>query len=142
MYLYGPAGCGKTCAALALLDHTVGKGLYYTVASLLAEYIQSQQGRLDWYREGRGGIIWPEQWWAQIYDAALVVLDELGCREHVSDAHYECVKRVIDERLGRPLILISNHDLQTIARIYDDRVFSRIASGTVFHLNGEDRRLS
>lgn len=86
-------------------------------------------------------MLWPEKLWAKLARAHLVVVDELGSRDRVSDHHYECVKRIIDERQGQPLALASNHDIEALARLYDDRIASRIAAGTVLGLDGDDRRL-
>jgi DNA replication protein DnaC len=141
-FCHGPAGTGKTCAALCLLDHLAGGGEYHTAASLAELLAQAQQGRLTWYREGYGGTVWPEKVWEGVRRECLVVLDELGAREKVSDHQYECVKRLLDERQGRPLVALSNLDLQALARVYDDRIASRLAAGTVLRLEGEDRRLA
>lgn len=142
LVLMGKPGTGKTCAALCLLDYTTGGGEYYTVSGFCNTMIQSQQGRLEWSHEGRGGTVWPEKLWRQISNVPLAILDELGCRERPTDAHYECVKGFIEERLGKPLIVISNHPLEQIATIYDDRIASRLAAGTVVEMDGKDRRLA
>jgi DNA replication protein DnaC len=139
LFIHGPAGTGKTCAALCLLDHA--GGAYFTVASLCQEVIDSQLGRLHWCHEGRSGTLWPYMFWRKVRGEPLVVLDELGCRDNVSDHGYETIKQLLDERQGRPLIAISNHSLQTLEKIYDDRIASRLAAGTVVELQGADRRL-
>lgn len=140
LFLTGKPGTGKTCALLCLLDHAGGD--YHTVRGLHAMLIRAEQGRLEWYDNGRGGTLWPERVWAGLAKAPLVVLDELGCREKVSDAHYETVKQVIDERHGKPFAVVSNLAIGEIATVYDDRIFSRLAAGTVVELAGEDRRLA
>jgi hypothetical protein len=139
LFLEGAVGTGKTCAALCLLD--LAGGEYHTVSGLCNLIIQSQQGRLEWVHECRGGTIWPHQVWSKIASAPLAVLDEMGCREKASDAHYENVKNFIEERMWKPLIVISNLPLEQVAAIYDDRIYSRLASGTVVRLEGKDRRV-
>ncbi len=139
LFVAGPPGTGKTCAALVLLDHAGGE--YHTAAGLCEALIRSAAGRLEWSHLGRGGTLWPEQFWKQLAAAPLVVLDELGARDRVSDHHYEAVKRVLDERHGRPLVLLSNLDLAALERLYDDRLASRMAAGTVVRLDGPDRRI-
>ncbi len=138
LVLTGPPGVGKTCGALVLLDYS--GGAYYTVRGLNALMIQSQHGRLEWTHEGRGGTLWPEKLWAKIAREPLVVLDELGVRG-VTDFHYENVQQLIEERNQRPLVVISNSPLADLARVYDDRIASRMAAGTVLHLEGDDLRL-
>lgn len=139
LFLNGPAGCGKTCAALCMLDYATGE--YFTAAGLCATLIQAQQGQLSWSHEGRNGPLWPAMVWKRVATAMLVVFDEIGARERVSDYHYETVQQLLDERGGLPLVCISNLDEQGIARIYDDRILSRLASGTVVRLDAKDRRI-
>jgi DNA replication protein DnaC len=138
LFLFGPVGTGKTCAALCLLDRAGGS--YYAVNGLTEKIIRCMDGRETWYKAGHGGTLWPEMLWKEISEAPLFVLDELGSRERVSDHHYETVKGVLDKRQGQPLICVSNLDLAAIAEVYDDRIASRLAGGTVFHLDGNDRR--
>ena len=129
LYLYGAPGRGKTCAALALLDH-VQHGIYTTVSDLVAKAATVMN---------RGpGVAWHL---AEPGKCQLMVLDELGTREKVGDFHYETVQRAIDIRQGAPLVLISNLNLETLARVYDARIASRAGAGTVVELKGRDRRI-
>jgi len=142
LLIWGPVGTGKTCAALCLLDHAGGD--YLTAAELAEKVIAAQQGRLE-HDYGHGGdavTFTPERYWAHLGKQPLIVLDELGARERVSDHAYESTKRLIDLREGRPLIALSNLDLALLAERYDDRIASRLAAGTVCRLEGEDRRLT
>jgi DNA replication protein DnaC len=138
LVMVGPAGTGKTCAALCLVDHAHGR--YWTAGELCETLIRSQQGRLDWYNSGHGGKHHPEDVWGWVAGASVVALDEVGTRS-VSDFAYETVKRVLDEREGKPLAVVSNLTLEALARLYDDRVSSRLAAGTVVEVAGRDRRL-
>lgn len=137
----GPPGTGKTCASLCLLDH-VANGEYFTVPGLCSRMNQAQQRGLDWSQEGRSGTWWPHDIERMIADASLVVLDEIGCRERVSDAHYETVKMVLDARHYKPFVALSNVPLADLGRLYDARIVSRLAEGTVVQLEGSDRRLT
>jgi hypothetical protein len=125
LFLYGPAGGGKTAAALALCD-LVPTATYATVEDL-ADATMCQDSDL-WYRAAV---------------KHLAVLDELGARERVGDLHYNAVKRFADLRemhCGRVAIYISNVKPEHIQDIYDDRVASRVLAGTWFELAGRDRR--
>jgi hypothetical protein len=142
LFLVGEAGRGKTCAALCVLDFSGGR--YFTVPGLCDLLIQAQQGRLE--QDVRGnlealpGKVWPEGIWQDIKSETLVVLDEIGCREKISDAHYDAVKRCIDTREGMPFIGISNVSLEKLAVIYDARIASRLSAGTIIEIGGQDRR--
>lgn len=136
--VHGTAGVGKTCAALCLLDYADGTTDYFTAADLCETLIYAQQGKLS----DDDGTIYPSTLWRKIRRSVLVVLDEIACRDRVSDHHYEAVKRLIDERHGRPLVVCSNLDLSRVEKVYDDRIASRLAAGTVVGVVGEDRRLS
>lgn len=142
LFLNGPAGSGKTCAALWLLDHC-RNGKYFTVTELTDALTAMMKGELRQLCDGQGHYrVYQADYWHRVGHASLVVLDEIGCREKVTDHHYEAVKRVLDVRQGLPLIVISNLDLAAVAKLYDDRIASRLAGGTVVTLRCEDRRLS
>lgn len=135
LLLYGPAGVGKSCAGLVLCDYAAG--CYWTMPDLCDQLIQIQKGHL----RGEHGIILPRNFWNGIAASPLLVLDEIGCRERASDHHYECLKAALDARHGRPLLAISNLDPAALARVYDDRIVSRLAAGTILALGGKDRRI-
>jgi len=139
LLLHGPAGTGKTCVGLCLLDWAGGE--YWTAAGWCALMIEAQQGRIYTGAPGYGAMVLAEDLWRLAGRAALVVLDELGCRERVSDWHYEQVKGVLDARAGRPLVVISNLAPGKLATLYDDRIVSRLGCGTIVELGGKDRRV-
>jgi DNA replication protein DnaC len=139
LYLYGPPGTGKTLAALCLLDHAGGE--FYTQARLAREYADCVCGRLC--RRGQGGsyLIHPDGFWRAMTNEHLVVLDEFGAREKVSDHLYDVTISLLEARQGRPLWINSNVGLAAISQLYDDRVSSRIEAGTLIELVGADRRI-
>jgi DNA replication protein DnaC len=108
------------------------------VWALAASLIEAQNSRRI---NAAGYNTMPANIWNGIDRAPLVVLDEIGCRDAVSDFRYETTKRVIDARRGKPLVCISNLSLGELVGLYDDRISSRLAEGTVFCLDGDDRRL-
>jgi len=121
-------------------------GHYATVATLCEQYNDAIMRRLE-------VETYPGEWikpsaakYRRMYlDApALLVLDEIGAREKVSDSHYEIVKHALDARIdqGKPMVIISNNTPEELAKLYDGRIYSRIASGTVLNVTGEDRRLA
>lgn len=138
LVLTGEPGTGKTCAALALADWTLGQRIYEQLPWLVQSLIDANQGLVcdDTGQRIRGRTIWLG--WA---GADLTILDELGSRDTVTDYQYETLKRAIDTRHGKPCIWISNLSLDRLAGVYDDRIASRLAEGTVFDAGAKDRRL-
>ncbi len=72
---------------------------------------------------------------------SLVVLDEIGTRGMVSDAHYEALLTVLDMRENKPFIAISNLDHAALTKVYDARIVSRLSAGTIMEVTGKDRRI-
>lgn len=137
LLLTGGAGVGKTCAALCLLDYS--GGVYFTIYELCDVLIAAaDKAYVNPYADRPMSKIGVWEW---LHATSLLVIDELGSR-HVSDFHYENVKRVLDQRENKPLVCISNKSLAELAVIYDDRVASRFAGGTVVQLVGPDRRIA
>lgn len=134
----GDVGTGKTCAALSLLDWVAGSRRYFTVADLCDELIAVQGGQRE-YGQRKDTVV---HWWERFKSVACVVVDELGARTKVSDFQYESVKRAIDLREDRPAVFITNLTLDELAKVYDDRIASRLAGGTVIQFDGEDRRIA
>ena len=130
LFLYGPAGGGKTSACLAMCD-IVRTACYWTIDGLCEAVLKSSPAETNCV-------------WEAIEAKDLAVLDELGARERIGDLHYSAVKRFADAREvhgSRRAIYISNARPQELAALYDDRIISRLLCGTKFELGGRDRRL-
>lgn len=137
MFVFGKPGTGKSCAALCLCDR-VERSLFWTEESLCQEMVDAAMDRLE---NSLGYSITPRQIINRISAAALVVIDELGSRTTVSDHRYSTVKSLLDAREGKSLMIVSNVPHNDIATIYDARIASRVLSGTIVKLDGDDRRL-
>jgi len=127
LYLYGDTGVGKTCAAKWMLNQ-VPKSAYLTHFGL------RQRAYLP------EALIWTI---ARTYN--LVVIDEVGTASQEEDGYgwkreKDAVKRFADQRGGRATIWLSNKSAEELLQLYDDRIHSRLCSGTVVHLTGPDRR--
>ena len=128
LLLHGAVGTGKTRAALCLADFA-DTAAYHSVDSLADFVMQRQPGEVAWECE-------------RLASKALVILDELAQRR-TNDLTYSVVKRMLDERefhAGNIAVYITNLEPPALADVYDDRIFSRLTAGTVFHLDGPDRR--
>lgn len=129
--LIGLPGTGKTCAALCLLDRVIASRIY-TTAEQWCERVTPYS---DVDRD-----ISPGEWWRSWADARITCMDELGARERVSDFQYATVKRAIDERMDKAAVWISNLPVSELESVYDRRITSRLAAGTVITFDGPDRR--
>jgi len=127
LYLHGPVGTGKTFAALAFSD-LVRYAEFFTVEQLCNRVMKGEQ-----------------PWEGRLYyeTVPLLILDELGEREKVTDLQYTSVKSTVDYRefhANRVAVYISNLAPEDLAGLFDDRIASRITAGSVFRLDGPDRR--
>lgn len=80
------------------------------------------------------------KWWSWIEALPLVLIDDLGLRDRANDTQYESLKGLLDRRTAKPLIVTSNLGVDEIAKIFDARVWDRLACGTVIELKGESLR--
>ena len=129
MESHGGVGAGKTYAALCLADFA-DSAAYYSVVDLCDIIMQESPGEVA-------------AMWGKIADKELVILDEIGTRMRVGDLEYGIVKRVLDIRefyAGSVGIYISNVSPDSLKDLYDSRIVSRLGAGSVFQLDGPDRR--
>lgn len=115
--------------------------LFHDLAQFLERLRNAEFGRLIEYGTHSETRINATLFWQDWCGVALCILDELGTRGNVTDHAYSALKRAIDDRCNRPLVLISNASIGDLARMYDDRIASRIAGGTVVTFEGDDLRL-
>lgn len=160
LYLWGPAGVGKTSAALVLVDHcgrekgekydTTPRGLrdwnfgYADVRSLAGLRIQADRGgHAEFFGTPPKLSTWDkllERW----ESLPLTLLDEIGVGKDAGDFRLDVILEVLNTRCNdpvRPLIVTGNLKPSELAQVYDDRVASRILSGTVLQMQGDDRRI-
>lgn len=142
LFMHGGVGTGKTCAALFLCDYVAGRAIFRDFGQLCSDHQDAKMSRLIWEGSYSQTLVRPGEYWDDWRHYALCVLDEIGARDSVSDHVYETLKMAVDTRYGMPLVLISNVGLKRLAELFDDRIASRCAGGTVVHLEGDDRRIS
>lgn len=134
LLLSGEAGTGKSCSALCMIDHF--GGWFVQLSEFCDLLIRAGKNELSWssgYRRTVGEL------WDGWEKAHLAVLDEIAAKERISDFHYDVLKRCIDSREGKPLVVISNISLQELATVYDDRIVSRLCCATTLELTGDQR---
>lgn len=129
LLIFGPSGTGKTSASLALADRI--ETASYTTAEDLATFVMTHDA------------IEVESEWKRIAGKSLAILDELACRERVTDLGYSVVKKFMDLReqeAGRVAIFVTNVEPGELVGLYDRKIYSRATAGTVIELTGADRR--
>lgn len=165
LYLWSrETGTGKTSAALALLDRAAKLFECWSVSQDVRDFDNgfidfaemprflraAEKKQYRYHHHGSGGPLTDSHLWNIVRNAPLIVLDDLrrpGEKElSLGHDHYGCVKRVLDERVGLPLVITSNirpygdGALNELVSVFDDRVADRIHAGTLFQLAGESRR--
>ncbi len=144
IFLLGAVGSGKTCAALALCDYTESPVMFLSGPELVNRLVDAKCGRLiEWtFAYGEDTKVSPRMLWLDWQQYNLCVIDDNSQRGTISDTAYEAIKEALDARVGKPLIVTSNVDLDVIEAVYDDRIASRLAAGTVLRIESDDRRLA
>lgn len=159
LVITGPAGTGKTCAALCLADRVrprpvpdhPGSTINTRVGPVcwklsdLASHLSEIRNGKD-IGENFAQIITPQTVWDQWEKVPLAIIDEVNSppsHDGLRGWHMEVVLKCLDSRYGRPTVVLSNHPIAEIAKLYDDRIASRMSAGTVFAFNDEatDQRM-
>lgn len=141
LYLFGPIGVGKSCAAALVYANWQQSAAWYSLTELcdLLQGFNSNSIQVV-YRGGQAVELTRTGLWRLLDTTGLVACDEIGTRE--ASAHrYDALLRLLDCRVGKPLILTGNLDESGIASAYDERVLSRIGAGTWVNVKGHDRRM-
>lgn len=126
LFLHGPVGAGKSRAVLCLCDY-VARARYVTLRELCDRKMR------------------PEDFQAWDWQApALLVVDEIGTRLKPGDLDYTCLVEAWEEREEKSLgvaVYVSNLAPAELNAYFDNRIASRLLCGTVFKLDGDDRRM-
>jgi len=129
LLLIGDVGVGKTRAALCLAD--MSRTAAYTTVDRLCDRVMASTP---------DGI---KALWEKLGRNDLAILDEIGQRDKVTDLALCAIQRHLDVReacAGRVGIYITNVATDGLSELYGDRIMSRLLAGTVFTLDGPDRR--
>ncbi len=155
-YLWGPPRVGKTCAALCLLDFASGR--YWTADQWAADLNEARESGLEEVIPGaerviktpghyvekfgypperlvklpdRVTILKPHHLWRRVAESVLFVLDDVAMRACASEHQRLSVKRILDDRAGRPLICISNERPEELEARYGLATARRLTEGTI-----------
>jgi DNA replication protein DnaC len=139
LFIHGPVGTGKSSAALCLADR-VDKSEFYKFPDFADYCHRVKDGLEEWYDCGIGGKQTPKRWWNYVSSIPLLVLDDIGLRELYDDLQMETLFLALEAREGKPFVCTSNLSEKGIEETYNERIRSRLCSGTVCYQGGLDRR--
>ena len=138
LLLYGGAGRGKTflcnCIAKEVLER--GKTVLYLTAGQLFR-------QLEELRFNRNEEEEPVDWDAELLDADLLIIDDLGTEFATMFTASELFRIINDRKLRKkPVVISTNLDYKALMDQYSDRVMSRIIGEyTTLKCFGEDIRM-
>lgn len=125
LYIYGNPGSGKTCIAALIYEAFTRRPMWSRADDFLLEYVDRGDGRKALQTKVKG--------------TPCLFLDDLGVRPPTPPM-LQAIFDVLEMRKGRPVVIVSNHDLRKLSEIYDERIVSRLSAGTVLEIRGQDRR--
>jgi len=135
IYITGAVGTGKTHLSVALVMKL--RGIQPQKANF-----QQATGILIDLRSGFSKDASEKEALGKFQNNEILIIDDLGA-EKVSDYVVQAWYSIIDYRYSNmlPTIITTNLSLDELAGRFGDRVASRISSGTVVTIKGEDKRL-
>lgn len=137
LFMTGPVGTGKSCAAMAFVDHLMVSRRYSKSSQYVSDVMKASKGKLV-----RGTYTHSEESYKQYWaDSVITVIDEMGNAEKQSDWPLEILQDLIESRENKASIWISNLSIDDISSIYGNRIASRLSSGTTITFGGKDRRM-
>jgi DNA replication protein DnaC len=127
LYMHGRPGTGKTCLAALIFAAYKRQPFWRRADELLIEIGASRA-------DGYGTLK------TKLNGSPCVFLDDLGVRPP-TEAMTQALFDLMELRARRPLVIVSNHSPDALAKIYDERIVSRITAGTTLEIAGKDRRV-
>lgn len=127
LYIHGKPGTGKTCLAALFYAAFNRQPIWRRADEMLIEIGTSRS-------DGYGALK------EKLRSSPCVFLDDLGVRPP-TEAMTQALFDLMELRARKPLVIISNHTPDALAKIYDERIVSRITAGTTLEIAGADRRV-
>lgn len=142
--LAGPSGVGKSCLSclvasriphwrFAPASELVGQVVQARVSDTKSVLVRTMSGN-EVERNETEILRWVES-------ASILVLDDVGVRP-MTEVQSDILLRVLDLRMGRPLIATTNCTALTLPQMVGERCASRLRAGSQFRMGGDDRRVS
>lgn len=134
--MYGGTGLGKTHLSTAIARRVIERG--FDVRYITAQDLYSLFEENRFYRSGEDR----ENPVTSLFDCDLLVVDDFG--SEASSAYGNGMFfSLLNARInrGKPMIVSSNLEPETIREYYSDRIYSRLYSACkVYHFGGLDQR--
>ncbi len=134
----GTAGTGKTFMSGAIANELLKNGhtvLYQTAPLLLDNLFE--------YKYGNSSKL-SKDLYNSLFDVDLLIIDDLGT-ENQTSAKFAELFSIINSRMLNPntkTVISTNLNLKQLAKLYDDRIISRIISKySICKFFGDDIRL-
>lgn len=125
LYVFGATGTGKTRGVLCLVDRVPGSR-WFDMRTLLDDVYNTDAHT-----------------WRSLREPGLVVIDEVGTRgDDRFGREYDALLFAGSLREDKPTIWISNLSAERLKDQHDDRIWSRLCSGTKVPVDGDDRRFT
>lgn len=149
VFIHGPVGCGKTCAAACIYrtwkvsENRAGTVRWRRCDTLLDEILKARFSDGVTVETPGGDLVrMTESGLFTMFGAAdLAVLDDIGTSK-LNEERYPALLRLLDSRVGKPTIITSNKGPSELSDVYDYRVISRVSAGMVIFVSGDDRRVA
>jgi len=153
LFVHGNCGCGKThlSAAIKKKFNIENKLCFLEFSSNLFLKLrntfnktnnETESGFINQYAPDEGYIKSRTQAGGKVDVEICGIFDDIGAQK-ISEYVIEAWYNIIDRRymFDYPTMFTSNLSLKEISFCMTDRIASRIASGVIFELKGNDRRL-
>lgn len=134
LIMTGSFGNGKTSCAIAVLVE------FTRLNGPQARYFNSETLYMNWRRKSFDGNL--ECFTRAITECQLLILDDFGQGE-VTDRYLSWIYKVINDRYesAQPYVITTNLNSKEIAKIFGDRILSRLSGSIIWKFEGEDYRM-
>lgn len=131
MFFYGPPGSGKTSLAQLIVERAKEDGrlaMYRSVQQIISRLRRCMSKECSETADGHIEML--------INFSGLLVIDEIGRTKGDNWDKNDVIYRLIDERLDKHNIWISNYDLAGLAKHYDASISSRLQVAEIVNFDG------